>query len=92
MKTSQWVLRKMFFSVKLVDNFKSEYLEWMAEIGHDCDDLDLLKFIEAVTKQDTVELYQFPSSKPFDDDENEQDYFERLDDNHVIPRKLFELV
>lgn len=89
---STWTLKKEYFKVKLIDNFKSEYLEWVAEIGHDCDDLDLLKFIEAVTSQDTVELYQFPSQKPFDNDDENQDYFEKIDDNHVLPRSVFELI
>ena len=89
---SQWIIEKVFFKVKLVDNFKSEYIGWMSEVGHDHDDLDMLKFIENVTNQDTVELYQFPSQKPWDNDDSEQDYFERLDDNHVIPRILFELI
>ncbi len=89
---STWTLKREYFKVKLIDNFKAEYLEWMAEIGHDCDDLDLLKFIDAVTSQDTVEFYQFPTSKPFDSDDTDQDYFEKIDDNHVLPRSVFELI
>ena len=88
---STWTLKREYFKVKLIDNFKAEYLEWMSEIGHDCDDLDLLKFIDAVTSQDTVEFYQFPTSKPFDSDDTDQDYFEKIDDNHVLPRSVFEL-
>lgn len=88
---STWVLSEVYFKVNLIENFKSEYLEWMAEIGHDCDDLELLTFIRNVTDQDIVELYQFPSEKVFKDDDD-ADYFERLDNNHVLPRKLFKLI
>lgn len=89
---SEWILRPKYFKVKLVDNFKSEYIEWMEECGHDRNDLDMLKFIEAVTNQDTVELYQFPSQKPWDNDDNDQGYFEKIDNNHVLPRNVFELI
>jgi len=89
---SEWVLKKNYFKVKLIDNFKLEYIEWMTEQGHDHDDLDMLKFIEEVTSRDDVELYQFPHDFPFKTNDVEFDYFEKVDDNHVLPRMLFTLI
>ena len=86
---STWVLKKEYFNAKLVDNFKEHYLRYMKnECGHDCDDSGLLNFIDSLTCLDYVILYQFPN-------ENKAmtyDYFEKIDDNHVIPRALFHFI
>jgi hypothetical protein len=86
---SEWILRKEYFKVKLIENFKSEYLQWMnKECGHNIDDLELLRFIDKITASNFVVLYQFPN----EDKNNTYDYFEKEDDNHVIPKFLFEMI
>ena len=88
-----WRLEKVYFKAELVDNFKSEYLEWYVdECGHDRDDSELNNFILRIEQEDTVMLYQFPNEVPMSQQEDDFDYFEQVDDNHVIPRKLFNLV
>ena len=85
---SSWVLKKEYFNAKLVDNFKPKYLQYMSELGSDLDDIELLNFIERITCLDSVALYEFPGALLKCD----CDYFEKVDDNHPIPRCLFELI
>ena len=47
---------------------------------------DTEHFIDRMTRHDFVHVYEYPHESP------EKDYFEMSDDNHVIPRHLFELV
>lgn len=83
---SNWILKKEFFEAKLVNDFESLYRDWHKKNGTtDCADLD--RFITYLNENPTIELYQFPNPTgvilPYD-------YFEKDDDNHVIPRFLFE--
>ena len=86
---SNWILDKVYFEVKLVNEFDSLYREWfMEESGVIYGSVD--GFLFNLHENPTIEVYQFPNvaSNP----DAPHDYFERDDDNHVIPSKLFELV
>ena len=85
---SSWVLKKEYFNAKLVDNFKPKYLQYMSELGSDLDDIELLNFIDSIMRLDTVILYEFPGELF----KSDCDYFEKADDNYVLPRHLFELI
>lgn len=85
---SFWVLKKEYFNAKLVDNFKPKYLEYMSGLGNDLDDIELLNFIGRIMRLDYVTLYEYPGALL----KSDCDYFEKVDDNHPIPRCLFELI
>ena len=86
---SYWRLEKVYFTAKPVDDFKAKYLEWWESYdGSDnlhCEKLH--EFLDYISKNTLVQLYEFPYKYS-----EELDYFEILDDNHVIPRHLFEVV
>jgi hypothetical protein len=88
---SYWRLEKVYFTAKPVDDFKAKYLEWLEDYdGSDnlhCEKLH--EFLDYISKNDLVQLYESP---PYKSSSEELDYFEILDDNHVIPRHLFEVV
>jgi hypothetical protein len=86
--SSNWILKKEYFEAKLVDNFESCYRKWFKEENGNTDSQDFDRFMSYLSEQPTVELYQFPNPKSG----LEHDYFEKDDDNHVIPRFLFEPV
>ena len=86
---SEWVLKCNYFKVRLVSDFTAKYINYAVELGQDRDDPDMLDFLDYITSRDDVELYQFPPGIVFTASEDEHDYFERFDDNHVIPRCLF---
>lgn len=85
---SNWILDKVYFEVKLVDSFSALYKEWYKEENGRIDD-SVDDFILSLQENPTIEVYQFPNvaSNP----DVPHDYFERDDDNHVIPRKFFDL-
>jgi hypothetical protein len=88
---SNWVLKKTYFEATLVDNFDSLYKEWLKKEGENINNWfnlspELDRFISNLGENPTVELYQFPNERSGLD----HDYFEKDDDNHVIPRFLFE--
>jgi hypothetical protein len=85
---SNWILKKEYFEAKLVDDFESRYREWFEKENGTTDSLDLNRFMLYLSEDSTVELYQFPNERSG----LEHDYFEKDDDNHVIPRFLFEPV
>lgn len=88
---SSWKLSEVYFKAKLVDNFKQKYIDFLLE-DSDTYDFDTVgKVVDSWLKRDYVDLYQFPvggNNLP----EDEYDYFERLDHDWVIPRKLFEVM
>ncbi len=43
-------------------------------------------FLDYMTRNDVVQVCEYPHDNPV------KDYFEMVDDNHVIPRHLFTLV
>jgi hypothetical protein len=96
---SSWIVNKVYFEVTLVDNFKEKYLEWLRKYegaesvkqlwDNDTGDL-LLRFLQRVCNRPTMEVYQFPCDVHYHSSADHlQDYFERQDDNHVIPFELF---
>ena len=95
---STWVLNKVYFPVKVVDDFKEGYFKWLREydvIPTDEEELNKLnEFIHYIIKRsyrDCLELYEFPTKGCYDFS-GEYDYFEKDDCNYVIPRHLFELI
>ena len=84
---SQWVIDKNYFTVKPVEHFKLKYFEWLKDYDPEAkhtEDTDI--FLDYMTKNDFVQVYEYPHESPL------KDYFEMSDDNHVIPRHLFILV
>lgn len=84
---SNWVLSKVYFEVKLVDNFSLLYKEWYKKENGSVDD-SVDDFIHNLKEHPTIEIYRFPNERA----DLKYDFFEKDDDNHVIPRELFELV
>ncbi len=101
---SVWIIDKKYFEVKLVEDFKEEYIQWQLTYnGYELDELTTQGVVEVIdnwqhrSDNGVLELYQFPvelsvtcHSKSITDQHS--DYFERLDDDWVIPRHLFEVV
>ena len=83
---SAWVLKKKYFQALLNPNFKKEYIEWATNEGSPIDEA-LIAFLDKVTYPRFVLLYQFPARKG-----ETPDYFEKEDDNYVIPPHLFTLI
>ena len=82
---SQWVIDKNYFTAKPVDNFRVKYLKWLSDYDPEAEITKELKdFIYYMTTNDFVQIYEYPHESPL------KDYFEKNDDNHVIPRHLFE--
>lgn len=100
---SSWVLEPAYFSVKLVEDFETKYKEYQKSEGLLEDELlgeDLTYTLSEwllASEQGELELYQYPQepdNQCFSKNiiENNSDYFERYDDNWVIPRFLFEVL
>lgn len=101
---SYWVVKKEYFEVKLVENFRDKMIQHTIDLdGYTLQELQSNGFISTIDKwvyrsdKGVLELYQHPlpsDSQCFSADivENESDYFERLDDDWAIPRHLFEVV
>lgn len=84
---SQWVIDKNYFTVKIIDNFKSKYLEWLKEYDTEAEYTeDMGDFLDYMTRNEFVQVYEYPHENPI------KDYFEMSDDNYVMPRHLFDLV
>lgn len=81
---SNWVLSKEYFEVELVVDFELKYRDWFTGEGNIINQ-DFERFMLYLKENPTVELYQFPQART----DIEHDYFERDDDNHVVPRHLF---
>lgn len=84
---STWVIDRVYFTAKPVNNFFNEYKEWFEGEGDEFT-ASTSDFAETISKNDFIQLYQFPQERT----DIEHDYFELLDDNHVIPRHLFTLI
>lgn len=101
---SSWILKREYFEVKLVKGFKEKMIQHIISLdGYSLQELQQDGFITAVedwvyrSENGVLELYQYPmepNSQCFSAKiiEEESDYFERLDDNWIIPRHLFEVV
>lgn len=97
---SSLAVNRVYFKARPVDGFKSKWIEWMIsydgaynekEVMHSYNqDGALDEFLDRVESMSEIELYKFPCdhSKAGGRD-HLCDYFEMLDDNHVIPRSLF---
>ena len=84
---SQWVINKNYFTVKPVDHFRLKYFEWLKDYDPEAEHTeDTDKFLDYMVRNDFVQVYEYPQENQV------KDYFEMQDDNHVIPRHLFELV
>lgn len=86
---SNWVLDKVYFEVKLVDDFSSLYKEWFIKENGGIE-AGVGLFISNLQVNPTISIYRFPnelktSTAP-------HDFFEQDDDNFVIPRELFKLI
>jgi cyclopropane fatty-acyl-phospholipid synthase-like methyltransferase len=84
---STWVIDRVYFTAKPVNDFFSEYKRWL-EIEGNLFTASVSCFAEKISKNNFIQLYQFPQKRT----DIEHDYFELLDDNHVIPRHLFTLI
>ena len=87
---SQWVIKRNYFKVELHSDFKNLWALWLTEIelGDFDDEAEL--FADTVTAQGEVFIYQFPSRAQESDEL--ADYFEKIDNNYVIPRHLFTII
>jgi len=83
---SYWRLEKVYFTVKPVGGFLKKYEEWVKS-ERELFTVDVAEFAERINKNDFIQIYQFPQERK----DIEYDYFEMVDDNHVIPRHLFEV-
>ena len=96
---SQWVLEPKYFRARLVQGFVDKYIAWT--IGKNFyGSVEVFKsYSEAYNLRETLEnmygqeglvlLYQYTQDNV---EEYEADYFEKEDDNFVIPRHLFEVL
>lgn len=100
---SSWILESAYFTAKLVEDFEVKYKDYQKSEGLKEEDLlgedltDTLVEWLLASERGELELYQFPQepdSQCFSKDiiENHSDYFERYDDNWVLPRFLFEVL
>lgn len=94
--SSRWVIQPNYFKAKFVEDFSSKYLLWLSEYDGDPDE-DAIKFAASMQDKGVVDLYQQPfdplsNNCPTVKYEDIADYFEKYDDNHVIPRHLFDLI
>ncbi len=100
---STWTVNKNYFEVTLVEDFKEKYVQWqLGYNGYELDELTTQGIVEVIdnwqhrSDSGVLELYQFPmevNTQCYCSEiiEEDRDYFERLDDNWVIPRHLFVL-
>ena len=86
-KQSYWRLEKVYFTVSPVNDFFNKYKEWFVNEDGSFPD-SAAEFAEKINTNDFIQVYKFPQKRT----DIEHDYFEMSDDNHVIPRHLFELV
>jgi len=84
---SYWVIRKVYFTASPVDGFLKKYELWVKSEG-ELFTVEVAEFAEKIGRNDFIQLYQFPQDRV----DVGYDYFEITDDNHVIPRCLFNLV
>tara|TARA_R110000851_G_scaffold329720_1_gene501883 strand:+ start:624 stop:899 length:276 start_codon:yes stop_codon:yes gene_type:complete len=84
---SAWVIDRAYFTAKPANDFFNEYKGWFESEGN-LFTVSVSDFAEKISKNDFIQLYQFPQERT----DIDHDYFELLDDNHVIPRHLFTLV
>lgn len=97
------MVKREYFRAKPVDDFKRLYklsvIEFEGFKGED--ELNehynkngkLDAFLDRVGSADSIDLYQYPVDKYEKNEEDHlYDYFERLDDDHVISRELFILI
>lgn len=82
---SSWVIKAVYFDAEVVDNFAKKYLEWFANDGSEVED-STIQFANRIENEKVIKIYQFPFEK---DTDETADYFEKEDDNHVIPYHLF---
>jgi hypothetical protein len=84
---SEWIVKRNYFVVKVVDNFENLFLQQMDDDPTDDD----INFINRLISIRSFSVYQFPSflSGQSDDD---ADYFERFDDNRVLKRNMFTII
>lgn len=91
---SEWVVNCVYFEAKLVDNFENLYKEWLLSNGSREEDLVTYNLESTVrgwlNSASSVWLYRFPNRYNNEETEDDADYFEKEDDNWVIPRHLFE--
>ena len=83
-KHSSWVIKREYFKVMAVDNFKDLFIK-----NYDCDmGANENEFIERISNLDSFYVYMFPL---FRSSENEADahFFEKEDDNFVLTRDMF---
>jgi len=101
---SSWTLKCEYFKVKLIDDFKEQMIQYIMGLdGYSQQELHqeglytVIDEWQLKSDNGTLELYQYPlepdsqivSAKII---EYDSDYFEREDDNWVIPRHLFIVV
>lgn len=101
---SSWTINKVYFKAKVVDDFQNKYLQWGQEEGCGFTDSEestkeVIQFIrntQKMSNQGWVWLYEYPEeiNQCHCDYGNvaEYDYFEKGDDNHIIPRHLFVVI
>lgn len=108
---SSWVINKVYFKAKVVDDFQNKYLQWGQEEGCGFTDSEestkeVIQFIrntQKMSNQGWVWLYEYPAETNQcycndgtyargRDNGDEYDYFEKYDDNYVIPRHLFVVI
>lgn len=90
---SSWVIKKVYFKVRLVEDFEQKYREYMYSIGESEDSLADSNFGYVVwnwLQQEYLWLYEFPEEITHWECRDGVDYFEEEDDDWVIPRHLFE--
>ncbi len=85
--SSQWVIDKNYFTVKPVDHFRLKYFEWLKDYDPEAEHTEAMDdFLDYMTRNGVVQVWEYPHDNPV------KDYFEMMDNNHVIPRHLFTLV
>lgn len=97
---SSWCVNKVYFKVKLVDDFKNKYTQdLMKNEGYTEEELaeeDFHEVVDSWLSKDYIEIYQQPQEwsslgSAIMRDES-ADYFEKEDDNWTIPFYLWEVI
>ena len=83
-KRSSWVIKKEYFKVMAVDNFKYLFIK-----NYDCGmGANENEFIERISKLDSFYVYMFPDFLSTEKEDG-ADFFEKEDENFVLKRDMF---
>lgn len=89
---SSWVVEPVYFEARLVKGFKEKYINFLKEDSDEYDFDAASKVIDNWLINSHVWLYQYPDDNFDKIPDDQMSYFEKEDDDWVIPRHLFDPV